>query len=108
MWLVQSLDYCIPANISVRHIIANLAPLAPRYLIQHAMTVKMTSRAFQRYMTCLYRADIGISYTVGKLLTSGMPWVLFHYARYLSKGIELLYLDVANIKRCTVLIPIAH
>ena len=36
--------YCIPANISVRDIIANLALQASRYLIQHAIIRKLSLR----------------------------------------------------------------
>ena len=43
-----------------------------------------------------------MSYTVGKLLTSGVQWTRNYPARYLSKGIKSLYFDVANIKRYTV------
>ena len=50
-------------------------------LIQHTIIRKQGSRDFQRYMTCLYRASIGMSYTVGKLMNSAIL-TLFHPARY--------------------------
>ncbi len=43
-----------------------------------------------------------MSYSVGKLLISGRHCSLNKPARYLSKTIESLYFDVANIKRYTV------
>ena len=49
-------EYCKPANISVRDIIANVACQASRYLIKHALIEKDSSRAFQRYMASPYRA----------------------------------------------------
>ncbi len=47
---------------------------------------KVSSRAFQRYMTCLYSPKYGLSYIVGKLLSSAFRirakpfWVWAHCA----------------------------
>ena len=60
--------YCIPANISMRDIIAKLALQASLYLIQHGIIRKLSLRA----STCLYRASIGMPYTVEKLLNSAI------------------------------------
>ena len=94
--------YCIPANISVRDNIANLAWQASRYFIQLAIIRKLSSRAFQRYMTCLYKPNIGMSYTVGKLLNPAIHLTLFHPARYKLEGSISLYFAVAIISRYTV------
>ncbi len=55
-------------------------------------------------MTCLYSPRIGMSYTIGKLLNSAIPWTLFHQARYLLDRSNSLYFPVAIISRYTVLI----
>ena len=58
--------YCIPGNI-----IANLAWQGS------SSTLKLRSRAFRWYMTCLYKANIGMLYTVAKLLSSAVQWRYF-------------------------------
>ncbi len=52
-------------------------------------------------MACLYRAYVGVSHTIGKLLTSAGDWALYYPASYLSKARES---TVASIKRYTVII----
>ncbi len=71
-------------------------------VIQHDIIRKLTWIAFQRYITCLYRVNIGMSYTIGKLLNWAIPLTLFHPVHYLLEGSNLLYCPVAIISRYTV------
>ncbi len=80
--VIESVPYCKPANISVHDIIANLAWQASRYLIQH--TIEYWKGQFKSFPTVYdkpvyvsfwtpcksYMVNIGMSYTVGKLLAS--------------------------------------
>ena len=67
--------YCIPGNISVRFIIANLAWVVYRYIIQHAKAeLKSFPTVYDMPILGLFCMDIGSSYTVGKLLISAIQW----------------------------------
>ena len=79
----------------------------PHAILCSTLSVKkLSSRAFQRYLTCLYRLYLGSVYRHviyrWKALEVTFPVPLFYTARYQSKGPNLLQFGVAKLTRLTV------
>ncbi len=81
--------YRIPDNMSVCDIIADLALLAPHYLVQHAIFVNLRSTVYD--MPIIIGTYTCMSYTVGNLLTSERHWVHAHGGVFERKSPWILH-----------------